>query len=304
MNNSCFGHIAFEPVALAHKKIIDPIFKKFPPHLANYTFSTLISWKNRYAHAWNLQHDDLLLLSTHLSGRKHLLQPIGNFSKEDEAFLLEAIDQMDYPVKIYAVSDPFLLRHQAFCAHFEVTLDRSMANYLYLTSDLIHLAGGHYEKKRNLIAQAKHLYRWKSHSMTKECRPHCFKILSDIGPHPSTFEENELQSELNALEYTLEHFDELGLSGISISIDGKPAAFSIYEALNPQCSVVHFEKAERHYKGLYQIINQETAKAIGNDGFKYINREEDLGIPGLRRAKTSYFPIAILSSYTLTYTKN
>ncbi len=97
----------------------------------------------------------------------------------------------------------------------------------------------------------------------------------------------------------LNHVD-LGQKGVLIVADGKPAAFSIFEAAGPDMAVVHFEKADRHYKGLYQIVNQETAKAIVAEGRSYINREEDMGIDGLRQAKHSYGPIEVVPSYTLT----
>jgi hypothetical protein len=86
-----------------------------------------------------------------------------------------------------------------------------------------------------------------------------------------------------------------------ITVDDRPVAFSIYEAISPTTVAVHFERALRSYKGLYQVINCETAKVILSQGFEFINREEDLGDAGLRDAKMSYHPTEIIPAYELAY---
>jgi hypothetical protein len=297
-----FSGANFQPFALEDKKVIDAVFQRHPQALGIYTFAALAIWQKVYNITWSMPHADLLLIQTAEKGIKSLLQPIGAFSEQDENALLADIKSSKYSLKLLGVTDQFLLRHAKFCSHFTVHADRDMANYLYRTEDLAGLHGGHFEKKRNLIAQARHEYRWQTADICMKCHPHCLRILADIATHEKSEKQlQELQKELMALEYTLENFVDLGLSGIAVYVDDTPVAFSIYEALNPNTAVVHFEKAERAYKGLFQVVNQETAKVIKEKGFKYINREEDLGIPGLRHAKTSYFPAAILSNYTLTF---
>jgi hypothetical protein len=88
-----------------------------------------------------------------------------------------------------------------------------------------------------------------------------------------------------------------------VSVDDRPVAFSIYEAISSTTVAIHFERALRSYKGLYQVINCETAKVVASQGFQFINREEDLGDAGLRDAKMSYHPIEIVPAYELTYKK-
>jgi hypothetical protein len=106
---------------------------------------------------------------------------------------------------------------------------------------------------------------------------------------------------LEALDFILNHFSQFKEEGILIRVDGKPVAFSIYEPLNPSTCVVHFEKAMREYKGLYQLVNRETAKQIMSKGCKNINREEDLGIEGLRKAKLSYYPLELCPAHALVF---
>ena len=112
--------------------------------------------------------------------------------------------------------------------------------------------------------------------------------------------EAMLKRELAALECTLRHFDDFGQQGLLVTVNSRPVAFSIYEAISPTTVAIHFERALRSYKGLYQVINCETAKVILRQGFEHINREEDLGDVGLRDAKMSYHPIEIVPAYELT----
>ena len=112
-----------------------------------------------------------------------------------------------------------------------------------------------------------------------------------------------LEWETSALKYTLRHFDEFRQQGLLVSVGTRPVAFSIYETIGPATVAVHFERALRSYKGLHQVINWETAKAVAEQGFEYINREEDMGDEGLREAKMSYHPIEVIKSHELTYVK-
>jgi uncharacterized protein len=129
----------------------------------------------------------------------------------------------------------------------------------------------------------------------------CLAVLDSIFREERPPIEGMLKKELAALECTLSHFEEFDQKGLIISVEERPVAFSIYEAISPSTVAIHFERALRSYKGLYQVINLETAKVIAGQGFQFINREEDLGDPGLRDAKMSYHPTEIVPAYELTF---
>jgi hypothetical protein len=92
-----------------------------------------------------------------------------------------------------------------------------------------------------------------------------------------------------AILYSMSHFFDLDLSGLLIRISGNIEALVVYEKMSPDTAVVHYEKGSPYFDGIYKAINMETAKILQKD-FKFINREEDMGIPGLRQAKMSYRP--------------
>ncbi len=107
-----------------------------------------------------------------------------------------------------------------------------------------------------------------------------------------------LENEKDAVLFAVDHFAELGLSGLLIRVDGKIGAMSIFERLNADTALVHFEKGIEDYEGIYKAINAETAAVLAKD-FEFINRESDMGVAGLREAKTRYHPHHMVEVNTL-----
>lgn len=278
----------FKPIGFEDKPVFDQFFSRYPQPIDHYTFASLMIWKHEYHHHWVVIEDTLLITT-----QNQLMQPIGLFPKSLQDRLLK------YTGKIFRVSDEFIASFPEFCKHFRDINKLEFANYLYRTEELATLSGRKFDGKRNLISQGEALYRYDVHPMTEKCKPHCPRIFLDIGSRQNGEMTEKMKSELEALNFTLDHFTQLNQKGYVISINGQPAAFSIFEKLNPTTAVVHFEKAERKYKGLYQLINRETAKAIHARGCEFINREEDLGVEGLRKSKMSYHPIKLVNAHIL-----
>jgi hypothetical protein len=112
-------------------------------------------------------------------------------------------------------------------------------------------------------------------------------------------EDLAISEEYCAVESAIRHYDELGLSGGLIRTGGKVVAFSIGDPLNEDTFLIHFEKAFADVQGAYQMINQQFVQHHCMD-YKYVDREEDAGVEGLRRAKLSYHPVLIAEKYTAT----
>ena len=105
-----------------------------------------------------------------------------------------------------------------------------------------------------------------------------------------------LENERKAILFSMSHFFDLGLSGLVMRIDDKIEALSVYEKMNPETAITHYEKASPDFDGIYKAINQETAKIL-QKYFRFINRESDMGIPGLRKAKLSYRPHRLMEVF-------
>lgn len=177
-----------------------------------------------------------------------------------------------------------------------------IGEYIYSMQDLVELHGSKLAKKKNLISQFKRLYPdYRVFPLTQERIPEC-RALADAWRKTKTEahvpHEEGIVEEQEALEITFDNFANLSIQGVCVAVGETLAAFSICSRVNSEQFTVHFEKNDPAFKGSGQIVNQETARALLPFG-KYINREQDLGIEGLRHAKMSYRPLFLLRNYNL-----
>jgi hypothetical protein len=303
MNERSFLNVKFVPVGLNHLRTLTEFLNRHPQPLSGYTMATLTAWSPSYRYEWAFADSESLFISCiPFSGsQRHLLQPVGPVSSEMQQHLVESAAELPYPLKFVNVSDRFLKGFPEMVNSFSVREDRDFSDYLYRSDALARLRGRKYSKKRNLLSQASNLYTWTSRILTAVSADPCFEVLNSIQKEEQPAIEGMLAREIAALKYTLSHYAELNQQGLVIFIEDTPVAFSIFEEISPTTVAIHFERALRRFKGLYQVINWETAKMIAEQGYEFINREEDLGDPGLRDAKSSYHPIRIIPSYELTF---
>ena len=181
---------------------------------------------------------------------------------------------------------------------FKIEKDDNNADYVYLSEKLANLSGKKLQKKKNLVSQFKKQYpNYVVRDLKENDLEECLK-LSDKWVDDHHREQPGYVYEKKAIDNAFAHFKELQLEGKVIQINGDIVAFSVYTELRTDMAVIHFEKYDREIKGSAQIINMETAIVL-QERYRYINREEDLGIPGLRKAKQSYQPIMMLECYKL-----
>lgn len=303
MNERSFLNFDFTPVELGHRGILEEYLQQHPQPLSGYTVATLAAWCPTYHYEWVFAEPETLLISCipYPATERQLMQPVGSFSPELQRKIVAAAGTMRYPLKMVNVSNRFLKQNPEILKDFGAAENRSFSNYLYHSEALAVLRGRNYSKKRNLLSQAFKQYEWVCRPLTESETGACFQVLDSIEKEEAPLIEGMLEQEIAALKYTLAHFRELCQQGLLITIDEEPVAFSIFEAISPTTAAVHFERALRRFKGLYQVVNWETSKVIAEQGYEYINREEDLGDIGLRKAKKSYHPIRLVSAFELTY---
>lgn len=181
--------------------------------------------------------------------------------------------------------------------NFEIFHDRNMDNYIYLSEKLATLSGKKLHSKRNHVNNFKKLYNYEFFELKDENINEVESFLENWY-NEKMKDDDSLVYEKSALFNALKYRNELDLKGAFIKVDGKIVAFSMGEKMTEDMAVIHFEKADTEYKGAYAIINNEFVKNCWNDVI-YINREDDMGIEGLRKAKLSYYPYMLAESYTI-----
>lgn len=180
-----------------------------------------------------------------------------------------------------------------FPGRFDSCLDRDYFDYIYSREELAELKGKNFQPKRNHVNKFKKTYNYRYTPLTAELIPHCLELEEKWCEEHGCDEEESLLNERKALTMALKHFDELGLVGGAIWVDDEIVGFTYGAPVNQDTFAVHIEKADSHIDGAYNVLNQEFARHIPAK-FIYLNREEDLGIPGLRKAKLSYRPVILL----------
>lgn len=177
---------------------------------------------------------------------------------------------------------------------FTTIEDRDNFDYLYSRAELTELAGRKYHKKKNLVNAFINNYNYEGKPLLEEFIPDALEVLElwrDGRDNPGDYK---------ASRDALEKSEKLQLCGGIYYVEGKPAAYTLGEELaGGESYVIHFEKALNQYKGIYQFVNQCFASILP-EKYVYINREQDLGDPGLRQAKLSYRPVGFVKKYRVT----
>lgn len=208
-------------------------------------------------------------------------------------------ENMSCPLKINGVTKKSLaMLENLFPDCFTFELDRDSSDYIYRQGDLAELSGRKYHGKRSHLSRFNRI----DYDFSLICEndfDECIYFLTDNYNNKADTEKSAI-AEQYAINTYFSHFNELGLVGGIIRIDGRISAVTIGEPLNSDTFCVHIEKADRSYDGIYAGINNCFVRSCMNE-FNYVNREEDLGIYGLRKSKLSYHPVFLLNKYILTF---
>ena len=174
-----------------------------------------------------------------------------------------------------------------------ISIERDSFDYIYERRALAELSGKKYHSKRNHVSR---FYRtYENHSVEEICSDNFADVLSVTERWLSASGDT---GELEIVRDALEHFDTLGLFGLLLYVDGRAVAMTIGSRINDEMCDVNFEKAVE-IDDAFAVINNEFAKRY--DSFKYINREEDMGLEGLRKSKLSYRPTVLLRKSTAIF---
>ena len=282
------------PLTQADRPLIHQYLDRFPPHISELTFTNLFVWQS-VRPVWFLQQNNSLVFFT---GSKDAGQPDTLFGNPlGDLPLVPFVKSLDQSIhRIVRLPEPSALALSQ--AGYPIVPDRDDADYVYLVRDLAELSGRRYAKKRNHINNCLRQYLCRYEPFTPDLVAECLNMqdrwcdMRECSIDPGLFGENE------AIKQAFLHFDDFNLIGGAIRVDGAIKAYAMAEKLNPDTAVWHFEKAMPDIEGLGQLINHWFAK-YALDDFKYVNREQDLGIPGLRRAKESYYPHHMVDKYTV-----
>jgi hypothetical protein len=278
----------FTPITLEDKSVFDKVLHDYPPLHSDYMFTTMVSWR-----AYGCYHyatlDDNLIIYTKINNVIRFRPPLGQRRRSVYEAVMKLASQQPSDFPIGLIDEPTKIWLSQEFPHLRFIPHRDYFEYVYRASDLASLPGTAYSKIRNRLNKFKRSYKYGVEMITVDTLGEIKDFLKRWCIWKDCASDPLLEYEQKAVMYSIDHFEDLGLSGTFIRIDGTIQAVAVYEAMSPTTAVIHYEKASPDFMGIYKAINAETADLLQRN-FEFINRESDMGVPGLRRAKLSYRP--------------
>jgi hypothetical protein len=296
-----------EPITPADYPRLKKFFQRQKYGLCAYSLSYILIWTGKIYQPYGAVDGDALIVgaefdATHEENR-HLILPISPSREYSPEQLHDAALKLGFE-RYWFVPEEYIEKFGTSRLEklFEIEEQPELHDYIYLKSDLAELRGNKYAKKRNLIKQFEREYAQsvQIEEIVPGVVPECIDFLEewckqrDCDADP----ESDLSCEKLGAINMLENIELLEAKGLFLRIDGVISAFGIVSQITEEMGGMHFQKAFAHIKGLYQFFDRVCAGRLFQ-GYKYVNKEGDMGEPGLAKAKKSYHPVMILKSYKL-----
>jgi hypothetical protein len=289
--------LPFVPVTIADRNAIQSFFSKNAFRNCDFSFSNIFSWQHFYKTTFVAIENQFLYFRfqapDELTG---YLFPLGDGDLKSalECLMQDAAERND-EFRLYAVTpEMFDLIERILPGRFVYETDRAWAEYIYSSDDLIHLAGKKYQSKRNHIHKFRRTYQWEYLPITQEIIPDCLELYKRwCKENGGCNSEQSLMEEGLATHKVFANYEQLGMVGGALRINGEILAYSYGQPLTVDTFGVHAEKCLYEIDGGFAMMNQQFAEH-NCAGYRYINREEDLGLESLRKAKMSYHPVFLL----------
>ena len=316
--------MTFHPLTLTDREAMQAVTLHSGRRNCNYTFANLVGWKFLFGTEVCVLENAVVLRYTFDGQRAYMVCTSEALSQE----LIEALlDDSNGNLTLIGLEDsqvkaPLSSPRLGGSPDAKTSLPqlgevrrglsveplRDQYDYIYRRTDLATLHGRHLDAKRN------HIHRFRAEHPDFEYRPLTPELfdecrrLTEIWQEEKNKNENEnrnetIDAEHRVMETIFSNWDALGMIGGSIFVDGRMVAFTYGAAVTTDTFDVCVEKADRHVEGAFAIINQQFAEHLPEQ-YIYLNREEDMGIPGLRQAKLSYHPEILLTYNVVHITKN
>ena len=301
-----FIMIEFQKPQLTDKPWVNALLRQADYRGCDYSFTNLFAWSDAYDQRI-ARVDDFLVARLTASLGPSYLYPAGS---GDILPVLQALEEdareRGCPLRLACLTPEQVEDLEArFPGRFQFQAHRDSFDYLYDIDRLADLGGKKLHAKRNHINRfLENNPSWTYEDITPESLPQCLEMDREwyrrSAVREGLAEERDLGDEGRALRLAMEHFQDLGLEGGLIRVYGEVVAFTMGDVISSDTYDVHFEKAYAELQGAYALINREFARRVRerHPEIRYLNREDDMGVEGLRKAKESYYPDLMVEKYS------
>lgn len=294
--------LQFKKLNLEDKPLFDKHLKPYNLKSCEYSFITLFIWKEACSMEYAVYNDIIILKKRDFNGKTHFMQPIG-YNKEQlrDVFkiLREYKEEADMDYLFKDLESNFIDDLKEYCnLDADVIEDRDNFDYIYPSESLMSLSGKKLHGKKNHYNQFIKNYEYYVKDIKEISTEECMESLRRWLFTKGNAVDKHLEDEFNGIEQLLKNKDELKYEGVAVYVEDKIAGLTIGEKVNDEMAIIHVEKADPQIRGLYAFINRTFVQQYFND-VRIINREQDLGKEGLRKAKESYKPFEFIKKYII-----
>ena len=303
--------MTFHQLTLSDREAMQAVTLPSGRRNCNYNFANLVGWQFWYSTEVCMLENAVVLRYTFDGQRAYMVCTLETLSLE---LIQELLDDSNGDLTLIGLEDSQVVqlstlrstssRLQGKNSQLSTNIEpvRDQYDYIYRRTDLATLHGKHLDAKRN------HIHRFRAEHPDFEYRPLTTESFDECRRLTEIWQEEKggsdtINAEKQVMETIFSNWEALGMIGGSIIVDGRMVAFTYGAAVTTDTFDVCVEKADRHVEGAFAIINQQFAEHLPEQ-YIYLNREEDMGIPGLRQAKLSYHPEILLSYNVVHITKN
>jgi uncharacterized protein len=292
----------FKKLQLSDINIIEKFTKQFPPY-NDFEFVSLWAYNTKGENAFSMLNDNLVIKIQDFITGDFFYSFIGiNYVEDTISKLLAKSKEDEFGAKLYLIPEVNLKSLSRLEKYFSIKEDPNSFEYILSVNEIANLRGGKYYDKRNLVNRFKRLY--PEHSveplnLTEEKTKQDIIELFLLWKQQKSKDNKEVEIESIAIRKLFDLVSLLNIIGIGIYFQNKLIGFATYRICQDNFAIMSFEKGDATYEGIYAYINHEAAKHLEALGVKYINYEQDLGIPGLRKAKMLWRPAFFLKKYII-----
>lgn len=294
--------LAFKQLSLEDRDIINKYLKVWNSDSSDLSFANLYTWSCSYCTRYAIENDALFIMQMHPNSKMAMCIPLPFDKTANLASYIELIREYccknNISIDLGIPSEEHLNKFiNDLGDNYEIVPNENNFDYVYSSDSLITLSGNKLHSKRNHINKFLSLYEPEFFIFDDSHKEECLKLYCEWYKEKGEGTKN-IDDEICAVEKVLNEYKQLGLTGCVIKVNGRIIAFSFGEKLNENTALIHVEKYIPEYDGIGAYINREFIKNCWAD-IEFINREEDMGIEGLRRAKKSYMPVKMVKKYTV-----
>ena len=318
--------MTFHQLALSDREAMQAVTLPSGRRNCNYTFANLVGWQFWYYTEVCVLENTVVLRYTFDGQRAYMACTSETLSLE---LIQELLDDSNGDLTLIGLEDSQVVQLSTLNSQLSTNIEpvRDQYDYIYRRTDLATLHGRHLDAKRN------HIHRFRAEHPDFEYRPLTPEFFDECRRLTEIWQEEKdaikreqsdacidsaereqartefkdasdtIDVEKQVMETIFSNWEALGMIGGSIIVDGRMVAFTYGSAVTTDTFDVCVEKADRHVEGAFAIINQQFAEHLPEQ-YVYLNREEDMGIPGLRQAKLSYHPEILLTYNAVHITEN